>query len=136
MQSVQAVHEYMFRCLMVSVAVTSHAICAWNVSEVQISIQIYAFNSDVKWWKCFQSSENHFASLSSCWTDAIFVWKWREYLRCIFYIFFIIAFTNFCDTVLLQYCHWLKLLQWKLIACISTVFLRLLELNYSEASLS
>ncbi len=40
-------HEYMFRHLMISIAVTSHAICVWNVSEVQINIQIYAFNSDV-----------------------------------------------------------------------------------------
>ncbi len=45
MQSVQAMHEYMFRCLMISVAL--HAICVWNISEVQINIQIYAFNSDV-----------------------------------------------------------------------------------------
>ena len=47
MQSVQAMHEYMFCHLMILVAVTSHAICVWNVSEVQINIQIYAFNSDV-----------------------------------------------------------------------------------------
>ncbi len=47
MQSVQAVHEYMLRRLMTSFAVASRAICAWNVSRVQISIQIYAFDSDV-----------------------------------------------------------------------------------------
>ncbi len=47
MQSVQAMHEYMFCCLMISVIITSYTICIWNVSEVQISIQIYAFNFDV-----------------------------------------------------------------------------------------
>ena len=47
MQLVQAMHEYMFHCLIISVAVALHAICVWNISEVQISIQIYAFNSDV-----------------------------------------------------------------------------------------
>ncbi len=47
MQSVQAVHEYMLRCLMTSFAVTSQAIHVWNISKVQISIQIYAFNSDM-----------------------------------------------------------------------------------------
>ncbi len=47
MWSVQAVHEYMLRRLMTSFAVASRAIHAWNVSRVQINIQIYAFNSDV-----------------------------------------------------------------------------------------
>ncbi len=47
MQSVQAVHEYMLRHLMTSFAVAWWAIRAWNVSRVQISIQIYAFDSDV-----------------------------------------------------------------------------------------
>ena len=47
MRSVQAMHEYMLRHLMTSFAVTSRTIHAWNISRVQISIQIYAFNSDV-----------------------------------------------------------------------------------------
>ncbi len=47
MRSVWAVHEYMLRRLMTSFAVASQAIHVWNVSKVQISIQIYAFNSDV-----------------------------------------------------------------------------------------
>jgi len=47
MQSVRAVHEYMLRRLMTSFAVASWTICVWNVSKVQISIQIYVFNSDV-----------------------------------------------------------------------------------------
>ena len=47
MQSVQAMHEYMLHCLMTSFAVTLQAIHVWNVSRVQISIQIYALNSDV-----------------------------------------------------------------------------------------
>ncbi len=47
MQSVWAVHEYMLRRLMTSFAVALQAIHVWNVSKVQINIQIYAFNSDV-----------------------------------------------------------------------------------------
>ncbi len=47
MRSVWAVHEYMLRRLMTSFAVTSQAIHAWNISRVQISVQIYAFDSDV-----------------------------------------------------------------------------------------
>ncbi len=47
MWSVQAMHEYMLRRLMTSFAVTSQAIHVWNISRVQINIQIYAFNSDV-----------------------------------------------------------------------------------------
>ncbi len=47
MQSVRAMHEYMLRRLMTSFAVTSQAIHVWNIFKVQISIQIYAFNSDV-----------------------------------------------------------------------------------------
>ncbi len=47
MRSVRAVHEYMLRRLMTSFAVASRTIYAWNVSRVQISVQIYAFNSDV-----------------------------------------------------------------------------------------
>ncbi len=47
MQSVQAVHEYMLHHLMTSFAVASQAIHVWNISKVQISIQIYAFNFDV-----------------------------------------------------------------------------------------
>ncbi len=47
MRSVWAVHEYMLRRLMTSFAVASRTIHAWNVSRVQISIQIYVFDSDV-----------------------------------------------------------------------------------------
>ena len=47
MQSVQAMHEYMLRCLMTLFAVALQAIYVWNISKVQINIQIYAFNSDV-----------------------------------------------------------------------------------------
>jgi len=47
MQSVWAVHEYMLHCLMTSFTVASQAIHVWNVSRVQINIQIYAFNFDV-----------------------------------------------------------------------------------------
>ncbi len=47
MQSVWAVYEYMLRRLMTSFTITSWTIHVWNISRVQISIQIYAFNSDV-----------------------------------------------------------------------------------------
>ncbi len=53
MQSVQAMHEYMLRRLMTLFAVTSQAIHVWNISRVQISIQIYAFNSDVHYESAF-----------------------------------------------------------------------------------
>ncbi len=58
MQSVQAMHEYMFHHLMISVTVVSYAICIWNVSEVQISIQIYAFDSDVNDESAFNLLKN------------------------------------------------------------------------------
>ncbi len=47
MQSVWAMHEYMLHHLITLFAVASQAIYVWNISRVQISIQIYAFNSDV-----------------------------------------------------------------------------------------
>ncbi len=47
MWSVQAMHKYMFHHLMISIAVALCIIYIWNISEVQINIQIYAFNSDV-----------------------------------------------------------------------------------------
>ncbi len=47
MRSIQAVHQNMLDCLMTSFAVASRAIHAWHVSQVQISLQFYAFNSDV-----------------------------------------------------------------------------------------
>ncbi len=47
MRSVWAVHEYMLRRLMTSFAVASQAIHVWNISKVQINIQIYAFDSDM-----------------------------------------------------------------------------------------
>ncbi len=47
MQSVWAMHEYMLHRLMTLFAVTSQTIHVWNVSKVQINIQIYALNSDV-----------------------------------------------------------------------------------------
>ncbi len=74
MQSVQAMHEYMLRCLMTSFAVASQVIHVWNVSKVQISIQIYAFNSDVhcKNTFCFLKIITHLYHLiaqmqSLCW---------------------------------------------------------------------
>ena len=62
--------------------------------------------------------------------------KWCEHLQCIFCIFFIIAFIDFCDTVLLRCCHQSKSLQRELITYILTVFSRLLKLSCSKASLS
>ena len=47
MCSVQAMHENMFNHLMTSFAVASKTIHAWNVSWMQINVQIYAFNFDV-----------------------------------------------------------------------------------------
>ncbi len=47
MQSVQAMHKYMLHHLITLFAVTLQAIHVWNIFKVQISIQIYAFNSDV-----------------------------------------------------------------------------------------
>ncbi len=47
MQSVQAMHEYMLHHLMTLFAVASQAIYVWNISKVQISVQIYAFNFDM-----------------------------------------------------------------------------------------
>ncbi len=74
MQSVQAMHEYMLCCLMTSFAVASQVIHVWNVSKVQISIQIYAFNSDVhcKNAFCFLKIITHLYHLiaqmqSLCW---------------------------------------------------------------------
>ncbi len=74
MRSVRAVHEYMLRRLMTSFAVTSRAIRAWNISRVQISIQIYAFNSDVHCENafCFLKIVTHLYRLiaqmrSLCW---------------------------------------------------------------------
>ncbi len=74
MQSVWAMHEYMLRRLIISFAVTSQAIHVWNVSKVQISIQIYAFNSDVhcKNAFCFLKIITHLYHLiaqmqSLCW---------------------------------------------------------------------
>jgi len=74
MRSVQAMHEYMLRRLMTSFAVALWTIHAWNVSRVQISIQIYAFNSDVhcKNAFCFLKIITHLYHLiaqmqSLCW---------------------------------------------------------------------
>ena len=47
MQSVQTMHKYMLRYLMILFAVTLQAIHVWNISRVQINIQIYAFDSDM-----------------------------------------------------------------------------------------
>ncbi len=47
MCSVQAMHKNMLDHLMTSFAVTLRAIHVWNVSQVQINIQIYAFDSNV-----------------------------------------------------------------------------------------
>ena len=74
MWSVQAMHKYMLRHLMTSLAVTSQAIHVWNVSKVQINVQIYAFNSDVhcKNAFCFLKIITHLYHLiaqmqSLCW---------------------------------------------------------------------
>ncbi len=74
MWSVWAVHEYMLRRLITSFAVTLQAIHVWNVSRVQISIQIYAFDSDVhcKSAFCFLKIITHLYHLiaqmqSLCW---------------------------------------------------------------------
>jgi len=74
MQSVQAMHEYMLHCLMTLFAVTSQAIHVWNISKVQINIQIYAFDSDVhcKNAFCFLKIITHLYHLiaqmqSLCW---------------------------------------------------------------------
>ena len=47
MQSVQVMHKYMLHHLITSFAIASWTIYVWNVSRVQINIQIYAFNSDM-----------------------------------------------------------------------------------------
>ncbi len=74
MQSVQAMHEYMLRYLMTSFTVASQAIHVWNISKVQISIQIYAFSFDVhcKSAFCFLKIITHLYHLiaqmwSLCW---------------------------------------------------------------------
>ena len=74
MQSVQAMHEYMLRRLMTSFAVALQAIHAWNIFKVQISIQIYAFDSDVHYKNafCFLKIITHLYHLiaqmrSLCW---------------------------------------------------------------------
>ncbi len=74
MQSVQAMHEYMLRCLMTSFAVALQAIHVWNIFKVQISVQIYAFNFDVhcKNAFCFLKIITHLYHLiaqmqSLCW---------------------------------------------------------------------
>ncbi len=74
MRSVQAVHEYMLRRLMTLFAVASQAIHVWNISRVQISIQIYAFDFDVhcKNAFCFLKIITHLYHLvaqmqSLCW---------------------------------------------------------------------
>ena len=74
MQSVQAMYKYMLHRLITSFAVTSQAIHVWNVSRVQINVQIYAFNSDVhcKNAFCFLKIMTHLYHLitqmqSLCW---------------------------------------------------------------------
>ncbi len=74
MRSVRAVQKYMLRRLMTSFAVASRTIRAWNISRVQISVQIYAFNSDVhcKSAFCFLKIITHLYRLiaqmqSLCW---------------------------------------------------------------------
>ncbi len=74
MQSVQAMHEYMLCHLMTSFAVTLQAIYVRNISKVQISIQIYAFNFDMhcKNAFCFLKIITHLYHLiaqmqSLCW---------------------------------------------------------------------
>jgi len=47
MRSVQTMHEYMLCHLMTSFAIISQAIHVWNISRMQINIQIYAFDFDV-----------------------------------------------------------------------------------------
>jgi len=74
MQSVWTMHKYMLHCLMTSFAVASQAIHVWNISKVQINIQIYAFNSDVHYKSafCFLKIITHLYHLiaqmqSLCW---------------------------------------------------------------------
>ena len=74
MQSVQAMHEYMLHHLMTLFAIASQAIHVWNISKVQINIQIYAFDSDVhcKNAFCFLKIITHLYHLiaqmqSLCW---------------------------------------------------------------------
>ncbi len=74
MQLVWTMHEYMLRHLMTSFTIASQAIHVWNVSKVQISIQIYAFSSDIhcKSAFCFLKIITHLYCLiaqmqSLCW---------------------------------------------------------------------
>ncbi len=74
MQSVQAMHEYMLHHLMTLFAIASQAIHVWNISKVQINIQIYAFDSDMhcKNAFCFLKIITHLYHLiaqmqSLCW---------------------------------------------------------------------
>ncbi len=74
MQSVQAMHKYMLRRLMTLFVITLQTIHVWNISKVQINVQIYAFNSDVhcKNAFCFLKIITHLYHLiaqmqSLCW---------------------------------------------------------------------
>ncbi len=124
MQSVQAMHKYMFHHLMTLFAVTLQAIHIWNIFRMQINIQIYAFNFDIhcKNAFCFLKIITHLyhfiAQMQSlCW-DCI-------------------DFIDLYDTVLLQ-CYYLLKSLWRreCIICILTVFLHLLEWRHSEVLFS
>jgi len=104
MQSVQAVHEYMLRRLMTSFAVALQAIHAWNISRVQISIQIYAFNSDVhcKNAFCFLKIITHLYHLiaqmqSLCWDCIDVCDAFSVLLSSLISLIFVIL--RYCDAI-------------------------------------
>ncbi len=134
MWSVQAMHEYMFRCLMISITITLHVICIWNVSEVQINIQIYAFNFDVNDESTFNLLKiiSHLYHLveqmqSLCWDDVNICNTFSIFFPLLLSLTFVIL--CYCDAVT----SWNRCSESYFIL---TVFSRLLELSCSEASLS
>jgi hypothetical protein len=123
MQSVQAMHKYMFHHLMTLFAVALQAIHVWNISKVQINIQIYAFNSDVHYKNafCFLKIITHLYHLiaqmwSLCWNYVnicnMFSVLFSSLISLIFMILRycnVIACWNHCKEESVSFASWLYL---------------------------
>ncbi len=101
MQSVQAMHKYMLHRLMTLFAVISQAIYVWNVSRVQISVQIYAFDSDMHYENafCFLKIILHLNHLiAQMWS---LCWNYVDICNIFFVLFSLLISLIF---VILRYC--------------------------------
>ncbi len=127
----------MLRHLMTSFAVASRAIHAWNVSRVQISIQIYAFDSDVhcKNAFCFLKIITHLYHLiaqvqSLCWDCIDICDAFSVLFPSLISLIFVIL--RYCDAICLLKSLWRR----KCVVCVSTVSSHLLEWKHSEVLFS